>query len=177
MSIKIRLLTKADLPTRVTWMNDIRVYPTMNYIPPISLENTNEWYKKISSDDSRKDMVFVDDEDQLLAMGGLTHIDYSSRKAEFYVFVNPELQRKGIGTTATYLLCKYGFEVLQLNKIYLYTNASNVGGIRTYNKIGFVLEGSHREEKCVNGIYENRLYYGLLARDFNHALVPLILTQ
>lgn len=165
--MKIRKLSQADLPERVRWMNMPSVYSTMHFVPPISLEKTIEWHKRNQQIQTRCDMVFEDDRGQLLAMGGLTGIDYAARKAEFYIFVNPDMQRQGIGTQATYLLCKYGFDVLQLHKIYLYTNATNQGARKTYEKVGFRLEGIHRNEIIVNEKFEDRLYYGLLADELD----------
>lgn len=171
--MKLRLLATSDLRTRVEWMNDPRIYKTMHFTPPISLEKTKAWHAKNADNASRRDVAFEDDNGNLVAMGGLTSIDYTVRKAEFYIFVNPERQKEGIGSKATYLLCKYGFEVLQLHKIYLYTNASNQGARRTYEKIGFSLEGVHRSELITDDKYEDRLYYGLLAPDFNKDLHKL----
>lgn len=161
--MKMRLISKDDLPTRVEWMNNPMVYKTMHFTPPISLEKTIDWHLKNQNNSTRCDVVFEDETGNVVAMGGLTGIDYSVRKAEFYIFVNPLRQREGIGSKAAYLLCKYGFEVLQLHKIYLYTNASNQGARKTYEKIGFTLEGVHRSEMINNEVYEDRLYYGLLA--------------
>ena len=174
--MKLRLLASSDLQTRVKWMNDPRVYRTMHFTPPISLEKTLEWHSKNVNNANRCDVVFEDEKGNLVAMGGLTAIDYSVRKAEFYVFVNPERQREGIGTQATCLLCKYGFEVLQLHKIYLFTNSSNTGARHTYEKVGFSLEGIHRSEMITDEKYEDRLYYGLLAPDFNSNKYPLEFT-
>ena len=87
--------------------------------------------------------------------------------------VNPARQREGIGSKATYLLCKYGFDVLQLHKIYLYTNATNQGARKTYEKIGFTLEGTHRSEMVCNEVYEDRLYYGLLSNELDKDCFPL----
>ena len=165
--MKLRLLTKDDLPQRVEWMNNPLVYTTMHFTPPISLEKTIEWHSKNQNNTSRCDVAFEDENGNLVAMGGLTGIDYSVRKAEFYIFVNPSRQREGIGSQATYLLCKYGFEVLQLHKIYLYTNSTNKGARKTYEKVGFTLEGIHRSEMINNESYEDRLYYGLLATEFD----------
>ena len=165
--MKIRLLTKDDLPQRVEWMNNPLVYQTMHFTIPISLEKTIEWHSKNQNNTSRCDVVFEDEEGLLVAMGGLTGIDPSLRKAELYIFVNPSRQREGFGSKATYLLCKYGFKVLQLHKIYLYTNESNHGARKTYEKIGFRLEGVHRSETVSHGVYENRLYYGLLADELD----------
>lgn len=148
-------------------MNNPRIYKTMHFTPPISLEKTIEWHSNNVNNASRRDVAFEDDNGELIAMGGLTNIDYSVRKAEFYIFVNPDRQREGIGSEATYLLCKYGFEVLQLHKIYLYTNSSNSGARKTYEKVGFSLEGVHRNEMIAEEKYEDRLYYGLLASELD----------
>lgn len=171
--MKIRKIEDADLLARVDWMNNPLIYKTMHFIPPISLENTKKWFESNLNNNKRFDAAFENEEGRLVAFGGLTNIDYTVRKAEFYVFVNPAMQSRGIGTTATRMLCKYGFDILQLHKIYLYTNSSNIGAKKTYEKVGFVLEGVHREENIIAEKYEDRLYYGLLAKDFDSCSYPL----
>lgn len=168
--MNIRKLVKADLAERVEWMNNPAVYKTMHFLPPITLDKTIEWFANIQKNQSRVDVAFENEEGNLVAMGGLTAIDYTVRKAEFYIFVNPKYQRQGIGSKATKLLCKYGFNVLNLHKIYLYTNASNKGAKKTYEKIGFKLEGTHRDEMVSDERYDDRLYYGLLASEFESDL-------
>ena len=157
------------------WMNDVAVYPSMGFTPPISLENTVNWYRSNLSNNKRVDCVFVNEIGELLAMAGLTGIDYSCRKAELYLFVNPNRQRQGLGKKATYLLCKHAFNVLHLNKVFLYTNATNIGAQRVYESVGFKLEGTHREERMVDGNYEDRFYYGLLAKEFDYDQIPLLM--
>jgi len=49
-------------------------------------------------------------------MGGLTSISRKDKNAEFYIYLSPLIQGKGYGKMATYLLCKEGFETLQLRK-------------------------------------------------------------
>ncbi len=171
--MKIRKIDSADLVVRVDWMNNPKVYKTMHFVPPISLENTKKWYESNLNNNKRFDAAFEDEDGNLVAFGGLTNIDYSVRKAEFYIFVNPNMQGKGIGTSATRMLCKYGFDILQLHKIYLFTNGSNLGAKKTYEKVGFVLEGVHREENIIAEKFEDRLYYGLLAKDFDSENYPL----
>ena len=173
--VYLRRLQEGDLKDRVMWMNDVAVYPSMGFTPPISLESTINWYRSNLTNNKRVDCVFVNEDGDLLAMAGLTGIDYSCRKAELYLFVNPNRQRQGLGKKATYLLCKYAFNVLHLNKVYLYTNATNIGAQRVYESVGFKLEGTHREERVAGGNFENRLYYGLLAKEFDYDRMPLII--
>lgn len=170
----IRKLEREDLPTRVEWMNNPKVYSTMHFDIPVSLSNTIKWFENNRSKDNRIDMVVysIDNEAVMCAFGevlafcGLTGVDYLNRKAELYVFVNPDLQGKGIGTKATRLLCEYGFKDLGLNKIYLLTDAANKSAQIVYERVGFKLEGVLREENYKCSKYNDRLYYGLLRREF-----------
>lgn len=162
-----RKLQVEDLKTRVEWMNNPKVYSTMHYDVPVLLENTIRWFENNQMNNNRADVVF-EENGQLLAMGGLTNINRKTNKAELYVFVNPNLQKGGLGTQATKLLCKYGFDQLNLNKIYLETNEDNLIARRVYEKCGFQQEGNHREEyKTKNGEFIGRIYMGLLKKEFN----------
>ena len=156
----IRRISETDLPTRVAWMNHPNVYSSMHYDLPIVLDKTILWFRNNQDNRNRVDVVF-EDSGKLVAMGGLTGIDGSLGKAELYIFVDPFLHSKGTGTTATRLLCEYGFDTLGLNKIYLVTNESNIAAQRAYEKVGFKLEGRMRKETIVAEHLEDRLYYGL----------------
>lgn len=160
--MKIRKIEEKDLEERVVWMNNPKIYKSMHYDIPVSYENTLKWYHKNKDNQSRFDMVFEHEDGRIAAMGGLTTIDPLIKKAEFYIFVDPESQGKGIGSVASALLCRYGFESLGLRKIYLHTNESNLGARKTYEKIGFKLEGVLRSEAIVDGRNEDRLYFGIM---------------
>lgn len=169
----LRRLQESDLKERVVWMNDAAIYPSMGFTPPISLENTVTWYRSNLSNNNRFDCAFVNEKGELLAMAGLTGIDYACRKAELYLFVNPKEHGHGYGKQASYLLCKYAFKVLHLNKVFLLTNATNIGAQKVYENVGFKLEGTHRQERISDGKYEDRLYYGLLANEFDYDRMDL----
>lgn len=163
----VRKLEENDLQLRVCWMNNEKVYGSMHFDIPVIMENTLKWYHNNLGNDKRADLTF-EENGEIVAFGGLTSINREINKAELYIFVNPTAQKGGIGTKATMLLCKYGFEDLGLNKIYLETNEDNVAARRVYEKCGFVLEGTHREEyKTADGVMLSRMYYGLLKRKFN----------
>ena len=161
----IRRITLDDLKTRVDWMNNPKVYMSMHFELPVLLENTVKWFENNRTNDKRADVCF-EEEGVLVAFGGLTTIDPVLRKAELYIFVDPIAQKSGIGTRATKLLCEYGFNELNLHKIFLLTNEDNIAAIKVYEKCGFVLEGRQREEYLTDGVYKDRLYFGLLKSDF-----------
>lgn len=158
--MELRLLQTQDLPTRVDWMNDPRINNTLNIQLPVSLESTLAWFDRISSNNSREDYSFVEN-DTLVAMGGFTGIDKAVGKAELYIFVKPDNHGGGYGTTACKLMCKRGFEILGLKKIYLHTNGDNMPARRLYERLGFRLEGFMPNEVINNGKVKDRCYYGL----------------
>lgn len=163
----VRNLAESDLQLRVSWMNNEKVYSSMHFDIPVVMENTLKWYRNNLGSDKRADLTFEED-GVIVAFGGLTGINREVNKAELYIFVNPNAQKGGIGSKATMLLCKYGFDELGLNKIYLETNEDNLAARRVYEKCGFVLEGTHREEyKTAGGFMLSRMYYGLLKSEFN----------
>lgn len=172
--IYLRLLQESDLPERVKWMNNSLVYSSMGFKPPISLQNTFIWFINNKNNKNRVDCSFVNERGDILAMAGLTKINYSLKNAELYVFVNPDLQGQGIGHKVTYLLCKYAFLTLHLSKVYLYTNKTNIKAQRVYEKIGFVLEAIVKEGCILNGEYKDRLYYELSNNDLNYEWLPLL---
>lgn len=163
----IRRLRVEDLDLRVHWMNHPKVYSSMHFDVPVILENTFKWFQNNIGNENRADVTFEED-GEIVAFGGLTGINRETNKAELYVFVKPDSQKGGIGTNATKLLCKYGFNELGLEKIYLETNEDNVVAQRVYSKCGFVLEGKLRNEyKNSEGKLMCRLYYGLLKGELN----------
>lgn len=170
----IRRLQKDDLASRVAWMNHQSIYSSMSYAVPVTMENTVKWYHSARANVNRADFALTNANGDLLAMGGLTNIDNSSQKAELYIFVNPHFHKQGLGKKATYLICKYAFEKLHLHKVYLHTNSSNIAAQKVYEKVGFKLEGIMREERQVSNGYEDRLYYGLLASEFDYKVFPLV---
>lgn len=167
--MKLRKITIEDLPVRVNWMNNPLIYNTMHYSIPITLDNTQKWFLQNVENRCRVDVTFcksICNVGGYVAMGGLTSIDSAVKKAELYIFVNPELIGKGIGTKATKQLCQYGFTELGLEKIYLFTDRGNVAAQKVYEKIGFRLEGTLRNEILTRtGQISDRLYYGLLKHE------------
>lgn len=164
-AMQIRRITEQDLPLRVEWMNDERVYSSMSFTLPITIEGTIKWYRANVINPNRFDAVILEDSGQIVAFGGLTDLDPLLKKAELYVFVDPCRQHQGLGRLSTLLLCEYAFDVMKLHKVYLMTNRSNIAARLTYERIGFKLEGTLRDEKLLNGKYEDRLYYGMLSSE------------
>ena len=166
--MQIREIIFDDLEERVKWMNHPKVYSSMHFSVPVTIENTINWYKQNINNEKRSDVAFINN-NKLIAFGGFTSIEKATGMAELYVFVDPYSQNKGFGSIVTYMLCEWGFNKLNLRKIYLYTNEENIAAIKVYQKCGFVLEGRHRREYInKKGEFKDRLYMGLMKNELNY---------
>lgn len=93
----------------------------------------------------------------------LRDIDTTHKKAEFGIFIGvDESVNRGYGTAACKLISKYGFENLELHKIFLRVFEWNKQAIRSYEKAGFQHEGLFHDDVFINGKFHNIIMMGLI---------------
>ena len=94
------------------------------------------------------------------------NIDKVHRKAELRKLIGaPEHRARGYGKEATRYWIKYGFQKLNLKKIYLNTIDTNIHNIKLNEEMGFKVEGILRNEAVVDGVPCDVLRMGLLLED------------
>lgn len=74
---------------------------------------------------------------------------------------------KGFATEATGALLQWAFDTLDLNRVQAETDTRNVASSRVLEKLGFLREGTLREDCIVNGEVSSSWVYGLLRREWN----------
>jgi len=90
-----------------------------------------------------------------IGYAGLYEINPTARKAEFRVLIGEtDFWGKGLGTEITELLTFYGFDRLNLNRIYLGFTSDNKSARKAYEKSGYKYEGTLKQD-----IYRNSQYY------------------
>lgn len=135
------------------WANDPEIARLMDRARPVSEAEHDAFFDAIAQ---RDDCVFFGIQ---LADGGahvgnvwLWGIDPRHRKAELRVVVGEAAARgRGAGTEAIDLLCRYGFDRLNLHRIYAYVLSTNPAGKRAFEAAGFVAEGVLREDRWADG--------------------------
>jgi [ribosomal protein S5]-alanine N-acetyltransferase len=92
---------------------------------------------------------------------------------------NPEYRSAGIGycfdepawgqgfaTEAASAVLQWAFDTLDLNRVQSETDTRNIASARVLEKLGFVREGTLREDCVVNGEVSDSWVYGLLRREW-----------
>jgi RimJ/RimL family protein N-acetyltransferase len=133
-----------------------------------TMEQLNEHYERITSDDSRYDFVIcLLDSDDLLGDLSILEIDQTNRKAGFRIALhNTNYLNKGFGTEAVQLALQFTFEKLKLNRLQLEVYSHNIRGIKAYEKAGFKKEGIIRESLYMNDQYSDEIIMGMLQKDY-----------
>lgn len=157
-----RKIEEADLPSRVAWLNDPLINDTLTFDVPVSLEGTQEWFKRSNQDASKLNLTFfekLDGDFRPIGFGGFINIDRKNARAELYITIGERnAQGKGYALPLVNQICEIGFNELELHKIYLSTLEHNLRALSLYKKSGFVEEGFFKEHFLHKGTYKGAYY-------------------
>lgn len=166
MEITIRQFERTDIPKKVEWINNPANNQFLHYDIPISIEGTERWFDSHQGEKTRYDAV-IEVDDVPVGTIGLLSIDSKNAKAEYYIALGETaFKGKGIAKEASRLILKYGFDVLGLNRIYLFTESENITAQKLFERIGFIKEGIIRQDIISHGKYVDRIAYSFLKEDW-----------
>jgi [ribosomal protein S5]-alanine N-acetyltransferase len=80
---------------------------------------------------------------------------------------------QGYATEAGRALLQWGFATLDLNRVQAETDTRNAASARVLEKLGFVREGTLREDCVVNGEVSDSWVYGLIRREWSPPSEPV----
>jgi RimJ/RimL family protein N-acetyltransferase len=78
----------------------------------------------------------------------------------------------GYATEAARALLGWAFDTLELNRVQAETDTRNAASARVLEKLGFLREGTLREDCVVNGDVSDSWVYGLLRREWRPSSRP-----
>jgi len=159
----------ADLTCK--WMNDPRVRRYSRNTWPLTLDEVKKWFEPSSSDRGMRDFVVLTiyhkKEKKPIGTVGLNRINWLNRTANIFAAIGyPEYWGQGIAGEASELMIKYGFEELNLNKIYSGVFEPNKRSLRAAEKLGFKKEGVSIQDVYVDGKYVDAHKFYLLKEDW-----------
>jgi UDP-4-amino-4,6-dideoxy-N-acetyl-beta-L-altrosamine N-acetyltransferase len=166
--IRLRPFEKSDLEKCKQWVNDPEIATLIKRVLPVSMHEHIKWYEKVITDRTKVTFALeTTEKEQYIGNLGLEYIDWTSRKARFWIYLDKAQWDKGYGKEAVSLLLNYSFYSLNLNKIYLDVGSFNKRAIKVYESIGFSTEGVLRQDFYTNGTYVDVLRMAILKRDFS----------
>ena len=165
--IRLRRDERSDLQKFVDWLNDPEVRRFLSMNLPISQANEEGWFEAMLKRPPEEQPFAIEIKDRsawrLIGNCGFFEIDQRTHSAEVGIFIGEKSSwNKGYGTEVMRLLLHVGFGTLNLNRIFLRVDKANKGGIRAYEKAGFVHEGCFRQGAYRDGQYEDMLFMSIL---------------
>lgn len=103
---------------------------------------------------------------EVIGVVELMRLDWDNKNAELGYWLGKKYWGHGIMAEAIELVLRFGFEVLNLHRVYARLFAANPGSAAVLEKTGFTLEGSMREEQHRYGRWHDVLWYGILRSEF-----------
>ncbi|NLH48256.1 MAG: GNAT family N-acetyltransferase [Myxococcales bacterium] len=118
--------------------------------------------------EAEKEFVFATSEpDGVLAgLVGLHNVDQRHRSAELGFWVRTSRTRRGICSAMAARLIRYAFRDLHLYRLFIRHATDNAASGATIRKLGFVHEGTAREELVVAGRRLTHETYSMLLPEF-----------
>ena len=162
--VYLRAIETADAQHLQPWLNDLEITRGMTPYRPISLEAEEGFIGAMGKTDRDVILGIVDRAtDALVGATGLHEIDQQARNAQLGIFIgNKTAHGMGFGSEATRLIVSYGFDTLNLNRVWLRVYENNPRAQRIYEKIGFVKEGVLRQHAYREGRYLDVIVMGVL---------------
>jgi RimJ/RimL family protein N-acetyltransferase len=167
--ITLRTAVIEDLDSYVQSLEDTELLQMTGTQQEFSRDELASWLKKISVPQSdRVDfMIELNETGELLGEVVLNEIDIINRSANMRIGIQGDRHRgKGYGSTAISLILRYGFESLNLHRIYLDVFEFNARAIHVYEKHGFQREGLERDVLYLNDQFHNSIKMSILEDEF-----------
>jgi diamine N-acetyltransferase len=165
--VRLRAISRKDLPDFITWLNDPQVRENLPIYYPLSEEEEEKWFAATRELKVDEQPLAIEIRHQkgwkLIGDIGFISVDWHERSAEIGLFIgDKQCWDKGYGTEAMRLMVAYGFQTLNLNRIFLRVFETNQRGIRCYEKVGFKKEGRLRQAHYSKGSYIDLLMMSIL---------------
>jgi ribosomal-protein-alanine N-acetyltransferase len=103
---------------------------------------------------------------EVVGVISLMKVDRRHKNAEIGYWVVKKFWNRGIATEAASKVMEFGFQVLNLERIYAKCFHNNEVSRKVMEKVGMKLEGKFRHEVFKENKFIDTLYYGILKEDW-----------
>ncbi|MEX0878817.1 MAG: GNAT family protein [Thermoanaerobaculia bacterium] len=172
----LRAIERDDLQRCHDWMNDEALTATLAQRYPMSLAREADWVERATRGQDPSDLtlaICLAQGDRHIGNCSLMAIDRDNSTATLGIVIGEkDCHGQGLGEEAVRVLCRYGFDEMNLHKIRLDVYATNPGAVKTYERAGFRKEGVLREEAFRQGRYLDVIRMGLLRGELSAVKPP-----
>jgi RimJ/RimL family protein N-acetyltransferase len=171
-TVRLRAIERQDLPLFVAWLNDPEVRQHLLVNIPLSQAQEDGWFDRMLARPLEEQPLGIEVRTpegwRLVGNCSFFDLDWRNRCCEIGIFIgDKEYWGRGYGTQVMQLMLKYGFNTLNLNRVYLRVYESNPRGIKCYEKAGFRHEGRLRQAIFQDGRYIDLLMMSVIRSEWS----------
>jgi len=167
MKLTLRPLERKDLPFIHTLDNERHTMAFWFEEPYESLDELHNLYDKHIHDDNERRFV-IDVDNKFAGIVELMNINFIHRTAEIQIIVRSDFRGQGLSKRAMLKGLDYAFNILNMQKVYLYVDVKNHIAVNIYKDIGFKQEGTLRQQFFVEGVYRDSIFMGIFKNEIQN---------
>jgi [ribosomal protein S5]-alanine N-acetyltransferase len=166
----LRQFELSDQSSVCAILSDQRVTATLLDIPePFEMHDAALWIRAghvgIARDDLYPFAIIRREDQQLLGCIDL-QITIEHRRADMAYWIGAAYWRKGYTSEAARRIVRFGFEVLNLNRIYAQCLTTNIASSGVMQKAGLKYEATLRQSTYKGGTFVDMAVYGIVRSDY-----------
>jgi len=165
----LRAIEEADLDALLAWRNRPELRRYFREYRELNRVQQQAWFgTKVNGDPSTR--MFAIEElatGRLLGACGLCYIDWVNRTADFSIYIGADglYIDERYAPDAAVAMIGYGFDELGLNRLWSEIYAFDHAKTAFFERLGFTLDGRHRQTHWAEGAWHDSLFFSLLAGD------------
>jgi len=164
MNIKLRKLNLSDANRFAELANNKNIWLFMRdtFPHPYSKEDAVNFINFCSESNTSFVFAILHDNKLTGAIGLHRQTDLNRYSTELGYWIGEPFWNKGIASKAVALIIKFGFENLDINRIFASTIESNLASSRVLEKNNFIFEGVSRKSAFKNNVFLDEYNFSLL---------------
>ena len=167
--VVLRRPTPSDLTALKRWYTDREIARLTRYQErPMTEREVERFFNtRMLATDALAYCIVELPEWRLIGFTTFSALDVDNGSVMFHITIGErDAWGRGLGTEATELMVNHAFERLMLHRVGLSVFSYNVRAIRSYEKVGFRVEGRLREAIVREGLYYDEVQMGILADEW-----------
>lgn len=167
----LRAVEKEDLEILRDWRNNQSFRKHFREVRELSLYNQEKWIEAVNNRSGDFMFVIVDlKTNEAIGACGLLYTNWINRATDFSFYIGKDgayIDKKGYALDAAHTLINYGFNNLNLNKIWMELYEFDEQKLNFFkNQFNFKVDGKLRQNCFENGRYWDSYIISLLASEF-----------
>ncbi|AIW41940.1 GNAT family protein [Paenibacillus sp. FSL M7-0802] len=167
--VALRAIERVDLAQLLEWRNNAELRQYFREYRELNQYNQEKWFETKVVNDINTIMFAIEDYkvQKLLGACGICYIDWINRNADFSIYIGFQdlYIDKHYALDAAKMLINYAFSELNLHRLWCEIYEFDFKKKEMLERVGFQLDGRHRQTHWSHGKWSDSLFYSLLSSD------------